>query len=228
MTQRCMPQIVVSIANYNHARVDTIACFPPIFELRIDLFQQPFKACNVPDIINRLGGSKDTQTIATIRSRKEGGACALLDQKRLALFKEIIPHVTAVDVELSSQIILLDVIREAHQHKKQVIVSCHEFDTTLARMELDRILMRAKDAGADIVKIAMMANNYEDFLRLADFTSDNADKKIATISMGRIGALSRVLFPSLGSCLTYAHAGQSTAPGQMSYSELADLLNRFY
>ncbi|HEY5595278.1 MAG TPA: type I 3-dehydroquinate dehydratase, partial [Nitrospiria bacterium] len=56
----------------------------------------------------------------------------------------------------------------------------------------------------------------------------NATKDIIVIAMGVEGALSRVFFPALGSLLTYAYLGQPTAPGQLGYKELFELLKKFY
>ena len=82
--------------------------------------------------------------------------------------------------------------------------------------------------GADITKIAAMALGGKDVQRLAAFTIENADKNIITIAMGSEGTCSRVLFPALGSLLTYASLGESTAPGQLPYSDTFDILRRLY
>jgi 3-dehydroquinate dehydratase-1 len=44
--------------------------------------------------------------------------------------------------------------------------------------------------------------------------------------MGDAGVASRVLFPALGSLLTYASAGTQTAPGQLDLDEAVALLRR--
>ncbi len=173
-----------------------------------------------------------TPTIFTVRSKHEGGGFQGSESKRLSLFKKMMPHISAVDIELSSETILGDVIESAHDDKKKVIVSYHHFDNTPSLIELNKILKRAKTAGADIVKIATLAKDVRDVRRLAQFTVANADlntdPSIVTIAMGEIGALSRLFFPALGSLLTYTSYGDKTAPGQIDCRTLSRLVKRFY
>ena len=150
------------------------------------------------------------------------------EQERLSLFKKIIPEVNAVDIELSAETILPEVVQAAHAAGKIVILSYHNFDRTPALKELNGIMDKAKSLGADIVKVATLATQQEDIQALAGFTIAHAKKNIVTIAMGSEGTLSRVFFPALGSLLTYAHIGQPTAPGQLGYVELFELLRKFY
>ena len=48
------------------------------------------------------------------------------------------------------------------------------------------------------------------------------------IGMGDRAVATRVLFPALGSLLTYAHAGDATAPGQIPLAEMTALLARLF
>ncbi len=175
-------------------------------------------------------------TILTIRSKEEGGGWNDSELNRLSLYKKFIPHVSAVDIELSSKSILDNVIENAHDEKKggrplrKVIVSYHNFDKTPSGVELDKILKRAKAAGADIVKVATFAKDHKDIQKLARFTVENANQNIVTIAMGEVGALSRLFFPALGSLLIYAplSSKDKTAPGQIDCKELSALVKRFY
>ena len=94
------------------------------------------------------------------------------------------------------------------------IVSFHDFDYTPDTPGLEDILERAQAAGADIVKIAVHCNDLDDLRRLAAFTIAHADQPLITIGMGPHGAVSRMLFPALGSLITYAYVGTPSAPGR--------------
>ena len=59
-----------------------------------------------------------------------------------------------------------------------------------------------------------MSRCYNDILRLANLTLKH--KNIITISMGEMAKISRVLFPILGSLITYGETGTISAPGQLS------------
>ena len=195
-----------------------------VIELRID----QYASFDSQYVLQEAVKFRNCSTIATIRIKAEGGGWKLSEQERLSLFKKIIPEVSAVDIELSAGTILPDVVRTAHAAGKIVILSYHDFDRTPALKELNGIMDKAKSLGADIVKVAALATQPEDIQTLAGFTIAHAKKNIVTIAMGSEGALSRVFFPALGSLLTYAHIGQPTAPGQLGYVELFELLRKFY
>ena len=61
---------------------------------------------------------------------------------------------------------------------------------------------------------------------LAAFTAENARRHVIAIAMGKAGAASRIIFPGLGSLLTYAHLGRATAPGQMDLKTTVSLLKK--
>ncbi len=195
-----------------------------LVELRID----QYASFDSKHVLREVGRFKDCSTIATIRMKSEGGLWNLPEPERLELFKKIIPEVNAVDIELSAETILPDVVQAAHAAKKIAIISYHNFNGTPTLNELNGILDEAKSFGADIVKIAAKAAKQEDIQVLAGFTIANASKGIVTIAIGSEGALSRVFFPALGSLLTYAYLDRPTAPGQLGYKELFEWLKKFY
>lgn len=193
-----------------------------IAELRIDLFSRTDPA----HVLRETEKFRGFPALATIRSRPEGGEWDRSEKERLALFKALLPKVGAVDIELSSHSILKEVVRAARAARRTVIVSFHDFKKTPDAGHLARILRKGKAAGADIVKIAAFARNIKDVQRLADFTATNKDKGLIVIAMGKKGMVSRILFPVLGSLVTFAHAGHSTAPGQLDCGTLAKMFKR--
>ncbi|MBI3307659.1 MAG: type I 3-dehydroquinate dehydratase [Candidatus Omnitrophica bacterium] len=195
-----------------------------IAELRIDHYSS-FESRHVLKEISKF---RQFPTIATIRSKREGGKWNLSEAARLELFRGVSGKVDALDIELSSKQILSKVIKLARKAKITVIVSYHNFDKTPGLKTLSRIAKKAKTAGADIVKIAALAKRQKDVQTLAKFTVENAPLNLITIAMGPHGRLSRVFFPALGSLITYAHLGKKTASGQLSYGETSGFLKTFY
>ena len=194
-----------------------------LLELRIDCFKR-----QDTDYIRKI--IKDVRTeklpvIATIRSEAESGRRNLKNAERLRIFKAIMPLVDAVDIELSSKKILKDVIKEAHRFKKRAIVSYHDFRNTPAEGQLNAIIKNSRNAGGDIVKIATFAKDKRDIIRLATLTA--SDGNIIIIAMGRLGIVSRLFFPMLGSLLTYCSVTKSSAPGQIRLKTTAKLLKEF-
>ncbi len=195
-----------------------------IIELRIDQFSSAAEK----DVLNEIKKYKSFPKIATLRARAEGGAWKGSEKERLSLFKAVIPKVEAVDIELSSKRILAAVVREARRKGKKIIVSYHNFSGTPSDPQLNQIFARAKKAGADIVKIAALVRRPADARRLAVFTLANAEKNLICIGMGGRGAVTRVLFPGLGSLITYAFLGKPTAPGQFDLRTTSHLLKKLY
>ena len=195
-----------------------------IVELRIDQYGSFDKRY----VLKELKKFKGTPTIATIRSKTEGGAWNLSEAERLSLFKAVIPEVNAIDIELSSKTIIKELVQTAHRAKKLVFISYHNFEGTPEVPQLNKIANKAKTLGADVVKIATLVWKREDIRKLSLFTLSNAPKNLITIGMGPNGVISRILFPALGSLITYASLGKPTAPGQLDYHTTFELLRKLY
>ncbi|MDZ4858800.1 MAG: type I 3-dehydroquinate dehydratase [Candidatus Hydrogenedentes bacterium] len=195
-----------------------------IAELRIDEFSKHDTA----HVLAEAAKFSALPVLATIRCAAEGGKWSDTDDRRLELYRAVLPHVQAVDVELSSAAILPSVVRDAHALDKPVVISFHDFTGTPDRATLERIALEARAAGADIVKVAGFCTRQADIQTLAAFTLDHAEDGVVVIGMGPIGVCTRVLFPALGSLFTFAALGQGTAPGQLQLAELKQLLGQIY
>ena len=81
---------------------------------------------------------------------------------------------------------------------------------------------------ADIMKIAVMPEDYHDVLNLLTFTleakHEYSNKPIVTMSMSSIGLTSRLVGEQFGSAITFASVGKASAPGQINYQELNQIL----
>lgn len=192
-------------------------------EFRIDLF----RSMSTESILNTIRRLAIPPTMATIRSAAEGGKWSGSDQERLQLIADVLPLVDSVDIESSSLSIVGDVVSGAKARGKTVILSHHDFSSTPSLNDLERIHATARNLGADIVKIAVFCNEVEDVRTLARFTLDHARDNIIMIGMGPHGACTRVLFPILGSLLTYTFLGEPTAPGQIGLADLQRFLDLF-
>lgn len=195
-----------------------------IAELRIDHYPSSVSA----DVISEIKKFANFHTIATIRLKNEGGKWDSSEEQRLKLFRDIIPHVDAIDIELHAEDILPSVIQEAHDKNKLALVSYHNFDKTPDIQSLQAIVDDAWSKNADLIKIAVHVSNSEDLQVLAMLTLSNKDKRLIAIAMGSDGLISRVFFPALGSRITFAYIGTPTAPGQLKFVELFQLLREFY
>jgi 3-dehydroquinate dehydratase-1 len=195
-----------------------------IVEFRIDLFDD----LTAENVVTFTQGVEGAAKLATIRCEKEGGQWTGSDDDRLALFEAVAPHVDAMDIELSSTLLVGPVIRIAEVNDCRSIVSAHDFDRLRSYEWLETIDDAGRSAGADIVKVAVKCNSQDDFLALARFTMARQSGNLVSIGMGDRGAASRLLFPALGSLFTFASLDKATAPGQLTFEETRDLLERLF
>jgi len=167
-------------------------------------------------------------TVSTLRPNWEGGNFKGEDSERLKFFEEIVKHPAtgAVDVELRSSI-LPEVASLVKEERKKLIVSYHDFEKTPPNGEIEEILHRCKEVGADIVKVAFMGKRQEDAARVCCVLSQFNHPKIFMV-MGEVGSFTRVVGFSFGSLLTYTFFGKPVAPGQIEAERLIKLLSNLY
>ena len=158
--------------------------------------------------------------IATVRAQKEGGAFFLSNAARQALYRTLLPHVDAIDIELASRRLIRSLVPLAHRQGKRVILSYHHFSRTPPDAQIKHLIEKGKREGADLVKIAVTPQKKSDIGRLLLLTYRHREKGVIAIAMGRRGASSRFLAPFFGSLLTYSFVGRSQAPGQIPVRQL--------
>ena len=155
--------------------------------------------------------------IVTHRPEREGGLYAGPEDQRIALLQRAIDlGAEYVDVELDSAHML------RRRGDTRLIVSRHDFERTPENLEeLHRELV---EAGADIAKIACMAMDIRDNLRIFDLLR-RAKLPTIALCMGELGLISRILGRKFGNFLTFASmgSGQESAPGQIGAADLGNL-----
>ena len=187
-----------------------------IVEVRLDLI-----GVDTPDGLAecRTIEAAGRPVLFTLRSANEGGKWTAPDQDRLPLITSALETVSCVDVEFLSGI-CGEVCGQAAQGGKPVVVSYHNFQRTPGLAELEDILWKMRELPAAIPKLTTMVTQAADVETLKSLLARHRDKPLCVIGMGDKAAETRVLFPSLGSCLTYGYIDAPSAPGQFSASEL--------
>lgn len=145
---------------------------------------------------------------------------------RLSLFEQFIPFVDAIDIEIDTSI-AEDVIILADKEAKVIIVSEHDFEKMPSDSELDKLVEKALDLGADIVKIAAMSSSLQETARLMRY-NEITDIPLITIAMGSYGKLSRMAGMFFGSLYTYTFVNEGVAPGQIEFNELLHDIKSYY
>ncbi len=204
-----------------------------IIEWRVDHYAEVATSSLVLDALRAIRQAlPHIPLIFTFRSKKEGGECELSEEAYFALNQQIAVSglVDIIDIELfNDETRIRDAIATAHASGVKVIMSSHDFQKTPAKEEIIHRLRRMQDLGADLPKIAVMPQCAEDVLRLLDATltmkQQFATRPLITMSMGKIGGVSRVTGKLFGSAMTFGAAGQVSAPGQIEIRQLREMMS---
>jgi 3-dehydroquinate dehydratase-1 len=156
--------------------------------------------------------------ILTTRLKSEGGKWTDSDESRMSVIQEAINNLSAVDVELKSDL-MPRICEQVKSLGKAVVVSFHDFEKTPALDKLKQIASKAAEHGT-IIKISTMIRSNEDVTTLQRLLDYDLDVPLCIIGMGSMGTKTRIAFPSLGSCLTYGFLDTPSAPGQLSARNL--------
>ena len=206
---------------------------PDLLELRMDQFEGMRNAEAVlsllKDIREVIG---DTLLLFTIRTSNEGGEADISVEDYEMLCKRVCESgwIDLIDVEAFMEEGLLERITEvAHNNDVKVVASNHDFEKTPDEQEIVRRLIYMDEHGADMPKIAVMPQCERDVLVLLSATlryyEEGGKKPIITMSMGKLGAISRMAGQVFGSSVTFATAGQVSAPGQIAAYEIKPILD---
>lgn len=207
-----------------------------VIEWRADFYE------NVKAPAALSGTLKDLRTavgnvpiIFTVRTDAEGGNIGVTDEEYCVLLKAAAATGEAdfVDVELfrcGGEIGQL--VRDIQAEKSLTVISNHDFHATPEKDELIRRLRRMEEVGGDILKIAVMPQSRGDVFALLEATSEMAEKytekPMITMSMGGLGAISRLTGEIFGSAMTFGTVGKSSAPGQIPLVELRAALGTIH
>ncbi|MEW6740947.1 MAG: type I 3-dehydroquinate dehydratase [Nitrospirota bacterium] len=194
-----------------------------LIELRVDMFED-ISLDHIENIFRAAKENFKKPIIATVRDVKEGGQREIAD--RLGIYRAVVPLSDVIDVEIGSEDILTETKKLCNTYRKLLIGSYHNFEFTPDGGFLDSIVAHGKELGVDIVKIAAMAKDREDLIRLMFLTQRHKDAGIITMSMGNKGLPSRVFNPLFGSLISYGYINHPSAPGQLSVSELIYIFRR--
>ena len=206
-----------------------------VVELRIDFLTEvtDLKAVNeaLRAVRNEL---PDSAILFTFRTKEEGGETQVSEDYYFDLILSAVESglVDAVDVEYFRNADIAKVIAAAKAKGVTVVMSNHDFDKTPAKEEIESRLIGMKKLGAHVAKLACMPQSAKDVLTLLAATehvkSQYPDEPIITMSMGKLGAISRISGEVFGSALTFGSAKKASAPGQIEVTVLQKILETLH
>lgn len=193
-----------------------------LIEWRADFLPKEDIVSVAPAIFEKFAGR---EIIFTLRTSQEGGHITLSDQEYVDLIKEInaIYNPDYIDFEYFSHKAVFHEMLDF----PNLVLSYHNFDETPENLmeafsEMTKLAPR-------VVKIAVMPQSEQDVLDLMNYTRGfktlNPEQEFATMSMGKLGRLSRLAGDVVGSSWTFVSLDQANAPGQVSLADMKRILH---
>lgn len=188
-----------------------------IIEWRADFLPKEAILQVAPAIFEKFAGR---ELVFTLRTRAEGGQIELSSEEYVQMIKEVaqLYQPDYIDFEYFSY---RDVFEEMLEFPN-LVLSYHNFQETPEN--LMEILSELTSLNPKVVKIAVMAHTEQDVLDLMNFTRGfktlNPEQEYVTISMGKVGKVSRITSDVTGSSWSFASLGEASAPGQISLSSM--------
>ena len=227
-----IPKIIVPIVGETRTDILTEAekiadAKADVIEWRADFYETVRNANALPEMLAELRAViGEIPVIFTIRTSNEGGKIDISDDDYAELLKAaaLSGNADMIDVELfrfAGKPGAL--VRSLQQAGALTILSNHEFHSTPEKAELLNRLRMMEEAGADILKIAVMPQTRTDVLTLLEATlemAEHTDRPLITMSMSGLGSVSRLTGEIFGSAMTFGTVGKSSAPGQIPMEEL--------
>ena len=196
-----------------------------VVEIRLDMMAQPevAKCCS---LVRK-------PLLFTNRPVWEGGLFPGFEDDRIRpLFTAVEVQAAYVDFELRADPLLRSQLLEAMEGTPtRMILSWHDFKATPTAEELAELLDEMIASGAHIGKIVSTAHSTADVLRMFRIHEHAlaAGFPLSCFCMGNPGRITRFATLYLGGYMTYGAVStqQTTAPGQLSVTQLYALCSEF-
>ncbi|HEW2740673.1 TPA: type I 3-dehydroquinate dehydratase [Streptococcus pneumoniae] len=188
-----------------------------IIEWRADYLPKEAILQVAPAIFEKFAGR---ELVFTLRTRSEGGEIDLSPEEYIHLIKEVAQFYQPdyIDFEYYSY---KDVFEEMLDFPN-LVLSYHNFQETPENMM--EILSELTILNPKLVKVAVMAHTEQDVLDLMNYTRGfktlNLEQEYVTISMGKVGKVSRITADVTGSSWSFASLDEVSAPGQISLASM--------
>ena len=202
-------------------------------EWRIDWYEDSESIEKICDVVGELAEILEEKLLlCTFRSKVQGGEKEIAREAYTKMLREIARQRKAdlLDLEVCELEQPASFVEELQKMGTVVVASDHNFAETPSVQIMIEKLLYMKKLGVDIGKLAVMPKNRQDVLNLLEATATvkerNPEFPIITMSMGELGMISRIAGQSFGSCVTFAAAGKSSAPGQMPVEDVVMILNK--
>jgi len=205
--------LCVSISEPSVRKILSLVRKSEMAEVRLDLMDLSDQ--DIETVFS--GGGK---IIATCRAGKFSD-----EQRKKKLEKAIEAGASYVDIEIDApDRFKEELVSTARRHNCKVILSYHNFTETPPTDELSKMVDASFAEGADIAKIACLANSESDTARILSLYAKH--KNLVAFNMGEKGRITRVASLLMGAPFSYVSTGAAneTAPGQITKKQMKTVL----
>lgn len=235
-----MPKICIPITGSSKGEIlldleEIVRQKPDLAEWRADCYDEvenpEMRLEMLKTISDKLG---EIPLLFTFRTSREGGCRDISYEDYVKLLTETAKSglIQLADVEIFfREEEAAGLIAALQSCGVGVVASNHDFQKTPSCEEMSRRLIRMEELGADILKLAVMPKEKSDLFRLLEVTqqvSNCSQRPVITMSMGKIGVLSRICGEITGSALTFATGRSASAPGQIPAEKMRSLLEELH
>lgn len=212
------------------------AAAPDLAEWRADFYEDLFQIKEMLDTLEKIAEIlAPIPVLFTIRTRNEGGNVSISaeDYAEINLQAAMSQKAALVDVEVfgeeEKKYVLIQKIQATGT---KVIASSHNFVETEKRNVLLERFCKMRESNADILKMAVMPQTEEDVTAIMQVTREMTkyytEKPVVSMSMGALGAVSRIQGEDFGSAITFATVGAASAPGQYPIRVLREKMHEYH
>ncbi len=227
MPKICVPVVGKTVDDILNQAGRVLYSPADLVEWRVDHFRRCMDVKAVLAALRKLSDRLEGRPVLfTFRTAKEGGERDISKKDYVALYEAVIAsgYADLIDIEYRLGSDVTEHLNAlARQKGVALVLSYHDFSRTPPEEEIIRRLTAMKNMGADIAKIAVMPRNARDVLSLLSATERMRWEKdpipVITVSMSAMGLISRISGEIFGSAVTFASAGQISAPGQIGADE---------
>ena len=205
--------LCVSISEPSVNKILNLIKKSEIAEVRLDLMD-----LSDHDIEKVFSG--EGKIIATCRAGKFSD-----EERKIKLKKAIESGASYVDIEIDApDAFKTELVSSARKHNCKVILSYHNFIGTPPTDELNKMVDASFAQGADIAKVACLANSESDALRILSLYAKH--KNLVAFGMGERGKMTRVASLRMGAPFSYVSTSpaKETAPGQITSKHMTKVL----
>lgn len=236
-----MPKICVPLTKTTQEELlaeaaEAKAARPDLVEWRADFYEDLFQIPQMLDTLRKIAEVlAPVPLLFTIRTKHEGGNVHISaeDYAEINLQAAMAQAAAIVDVEIfweeEKKALLIPQIRK---NGTRVIASSHNFKETGSREYLLERFRKMNEFPVDILKMAVMPQTEEDVAAIMQVTKEMTEKytekPVVSMSMGTLGAISRIQGEGFGSAITFVAVGAVSAPGQFPIEILREKMKEYH